>query len=118
MDKNIIKLKSSEGYVGILQADFFIIDTKMDRRKMIEANENSEQDWSYLNNIITWTGSKGKIAQFPREVDVSLDLTPIFKERPITGMANFGHAPRDLNNYGLVGGFNNEFSEALTVSPR
>ena len=81
-------------------------------------HENSEQDWSYLNNIITWTGSKGKIAQFPREVEVSLDLTPIFKERPITGMANFGHAPRDLNNYGLVGGFDNQFSEALTVSPR
>lgn len=79
-------------------------------------NENSEQDWSYLNNIITWTGSKGKVAQFPREVDVSVDLTPLFKERPVTGMANFGHAPRDLKNIGLVGGFNNEFSEALTVN--
>lgn len=79
-------------------------------------SENSEQDWSYLNNIITWTGSKGKVAQFPREVEVSVDLTPLFKERPVTGMANFGHAPRDLKNIGLVGGFNNEFSEALTVN--
>jgi hypothetical protein len=79
-------------------------------------SENSEQDWSYLNNIITWTGSKGKVAQFPREVEISVDLTPLFKERPVTGMANFGHAPRDLKNIGLVGGFNNEFSEALTVN--
>ncbi len=81
-------------------------------------HETSEQDWSYLNNIITWTGSKGKVAQFPREVELSLDLTPIFKERPITGMANFGHAPRDANNFGLVGGFNNAFSEGLTVNVR
>ena len=79
-------------------------------------SENSEQDWSYLNNIITWNSSKGKVAQFPREVEVSVDLTPLFKERPVTGMANFGHAPRDLKNIGLVGGFNNEFSEALTVN--
>jgi len=79
-------------------------------------SENSEQDWSYLNNIITWTGSKGKVAQFPREVEISVDLTPLFKERPVTGMANFGHAPRDLKNIELVGGFNNEFSEALTVN--
>jgi len=79
-------------------------------------NENSEQDWSYLNNIITWTGSNGKVAQFPRQVEISMDLTPFFKERPITGMANFGHAPRDLKNFGLVGGFNNEFSEGLTVN--
>jgi hypothetical protein len=81
-------------------------------------NENSEQDWSYLNNIIRWSGSKGKVAQFPREVELSVDLTPLFKERPIAGMANFGHAPRDLNNFGLVGGFNNEFSEGLTVTVR
>ena len=60
--------------------------------------------------------NKGKVAQFPREVEVSVDLTPLFKERPVTGMANFGHAPRDLKNIGLVGGFNNEFSEALTVN--
>lgn len=78
--------------------------------------ENSEQDWSYLNNIITWTGSKGKVAQFPREVDVSLDMSPLFKERPITGMANFGHAPRDLKNLGFVGGFNNNFSQDLAIN--
>jgi hypothetical protein len=81
-------------------------------------HETAEQDWSYLNNIITWTGSKGKVAQFPREVELSVDLTPLFKERPITGMANFGHAPRDANNFGLVGGFNNAFSEGLTVTVR
>ena len=81
-------------------------------------HENAEQDWSYLNNIITWTGSKGKVAQFPREVDISVDLTPLFKERPVTGMANFGHAPRDITNSELIAGTNNKFSQGLIVSSR
>ena len=79
-------------------------------------SENSEQDWSYLNNIITWTGSKGKVAQFPREVEISVDLTPLFKERPVTGMANFGHAPRDATNVEQTTGYNNKFSSGLTVN--
>jgi hypothetical protein len=79
-------------------------------------SENSEQGWSYLNNIITWTGSKGKVAQFPREVEISVDLTPLFKERPVTGMTNFGHAPRDFTNGDFVGGDGNSFSRGLTVS--
>lgn len=78
-------------------------------------NETSQQDWSYLNNIITWTGSKGKSAQFPREVEISMDMTPLFKERPVTGMANFGHAPRDLTNGDFVGGNGNSFSRGLSV---
>ena len=78
-------------------------------------SENSEQDWSYLNNIITWTGSKGKVAQFPREVEISVDLTPLFKERPVTGMANFGHAPRDVGNIVMIEGNNNPFSANLSV---
>lgn len=78
-------------------------------------SENSEEDWSYLNNIITWTGSKGRVAQFPREVEISVDLTPIFKERPVTGMANFGHAPRDVNNSVRIEGVNNAFSANLSV---
>jgi hypothetical protein len=78
-------------------------------------HETAEQDWSYLNNIITWTGSKGKVAQFPREVELSVDLTPLFKERPITGMANFGHAPRDNNNISVIDGANNPFSTNLLV---
>jgi len=81
-------------------------------------HENAEQDWSYLNNIITWTGSKGKVAQFPREVELSVDLTPLFKERPVTGMANFGHAPRDTTNSDFISGTNNGFSQGLTVSVR
>lgn len=78
-------------------------------------NETSQQDWSYLNNIITWTGSKGKSAQFPREVEISMDMTPLFKERPVTGMANFGHAPRDLTNGDFIGGDGNSFSRGLAV---
>lgn len=78
-------------------------------------HENSEQDWSYLNNIITWTDSKGKFAQFPREVEISVDLTPLFKERPVTGMTNFGHAPRDNKNISVIAGNNNAFSTNLSV---
>ncbi len=79
-------------------------------------NENLNEDWSYLNKIITWTGSKGKFAQFPREVEVQLDFAVLQKERPITGMANFGHAPRDLtNNSFLTKNEKNPFSEGLTV---
>jgi len=78
-------------------------------------NETHGEDWSYLNNIITWTGSQGKFAQFPREVEVSLDLAVLQKERAVTGSANFGHAPRDINNQAVIAGGNNPFSTNLLV---
>lgn len=78
-------------------------------------NETHGEDWSYLNNIITWTGSQGKFAQFPREVEVSLDLAVLQKERAVTGAANFGHAPRDINNMAVIAGGENLFSTSLLV---
>jgi hypothetical protein len=78
-------------------------------------NETHGEDWSYLNNIITWNGSQGKFAQFPREVEISLDLAVLQKERAVTGAANFGHAPRDINNQAVIAGGNNPFSTNLLV---
>jgi hypothetical protein len=42
----------------------------------------------------------------------------LFNERPVTGMANFGHAPRDITNSELIAGTNNKFSQGLIVSSR
>lgn len=78
-------------------------------------NETNESDWSYLNNIIRWTGSQGKFAQFPREVEVSLDLAMLCKERSVTGAANFGHAVRNASNTEQIAGKDNKFSSAMIV---
>jgi len=78
-------------------------------------NETYGEDWSYLNKIISWEGSKGKFAQFPREVEISLDLSVIFKERAIVGSALFGHSVRDLNNEAQIAGNDNYFSTQLMV---
>jgi len=78
-------------------------------------NETYGQDWSYLNNIISWTGSNGKYAQFPREVEISLDLSVLQKERAIVGSAAFGHSVRDLINVNQIAGNENQFSKQLMV---
>ena len=78
-------------------------------------SETNKGDWNYLNNIITWSGSQGKYAQFPREVDIGLDLTILQKERAITGAANFGHSVRNLTNESQIAGNDNYFSTQLMV---
>jgi hypothetical protein len=58
--------------------------------------ETSEKnDWDYLNKNITWKDSKGKYAQLPRTVEISISVDLLEKERPITGGANYGDAYRD-----------------------
>lgn len=78
-------------------------------------NETYGQDWAYLNNIISWSGSSGKYAQFPREVEISLDLSVLQKERAIVGSAAFGHSVRDLINVNQIAGSENQFSKQLMV---
>lgn len=78
-------------------------------------NETYGQDWAYLNNIISWSGSSGKYAQFPREVEISLDLSVLQKERAIVGSAAFGHSVRDLINVNQIAGNENQFSKQLMV---
>lgn len=53
------------------------------------ANKN---DWTYLNNVIKWGGSKNKFAQLPRTVDFSVSINLLEKEKPIVGGAQFGSA--------------------------
>lgn len=79
-------------------------------------NETYGQDWTYLNNIISWTGSNGKYAQFPREVEISLDLSVLQKERALVGSALFGHSVRDLTNVTQIAGNQNPFSTQLMVA--
>ena len=61
------------------------------------------------------TNDNVTVAQFPREVEISLDLAVLQKERAVTGAANFGHAPRDINNQAVIAGGNNPFSTNLLV---
>jgi hypothetical protein len=53
------------------------------------ANAN---DWTYLNNVIKWVGSKNKYAQLPRTVDFSVSMNLLEKEKPIVGGSQFGSA--------------------------
>lgn len=58
--------------------------------------ETSEtNDWEYLNKNVTWKDSKGKYAQLPRSVEISISVELLEKERPIVGGANYGDAHRD-----------------------
>lgn len=77
------------------------------------SSENRETNWSYLNGIISWPSSDGKYAQFPREVEISMDITVLQKERPVVGSANFGNAPRDQQNNAVIAGDDNKFSKQL-----
>lgn len=57
-------------------------------------NENyaKSKEWTYLNNVIKWSGSKNKYAQLPRTVDFSVSMNLLEKEKPIVGGAQFGSA--------------------------
>jgi len=58
--------------------------------EMYAKNENNH--WTYLNNVIKWTGSKNKYAQLPRTVDISVSMNLLEKEKPIVGGSQFGSA--------------------------
>jgi len=64
-------------------------------------SENSTEEWSFLSKIIKTTVSKGKIAQVPREIEVSIACNVLEKERPVVGGNHFGHSPVDENGIQL-----------------
>lgn len=69
--------------------------------------EESNQEWSYgPNKAIQWFNpdtiidprqnkatSKGRIAQFPRTAEISVQMNVLEKDRPKTGRAIWGNAP-------------------------
>lgn len=57
--------------------------------------ENSTEDWSYLAGIITTKVPKERIAQLPREIEVTVTCDILEKERPEVGGNHYGHAPLD-----------------------
>jgi hypothetical protein len=63
--------------------------------ELINESTVKNQDWSYnLGNIFTFgkTSMKGKVAQFPREAEISITMAIMEKDRPKTGRAVWGNA--------------------------
>lgn len=74
--------------------------------------EDASQSWYYgPNNGIQWLNSdtiidprgnkarsKGRFAQFPRTVDISLQMNVLEKDRPYTGKAIWGDAPVSISS--------------------
>lgn len=61
--------------------------------------ENVRNDWYYgPNKAITWQNSIGKFGQFPRTVDINMNMNILEKDRPYTGKAVWGDAPTKINN--------------------
>ena len=64
--------------------------------ELINESTVQQQDWSYnLGNIFTFdkTSMKGKVAQFPREAEITINMSLMEKDRPKTGRALWGNAP-------------------------
>jgi hypothetical protein len=74
--------------------------------------EESNQEWSYgPNKAIQWFNpdtiidprqnkatSKGRIAQFPRTAEISVQMNVLEKDRPKTGRAIWGNAPVSIKD--------------------
>ena len=56
----------------------------------VSEETSAKFDWSYLNGRIQWQDSIGKVAQFPRECELNLNIDLLEKERPVVGGTNFG----------------------------
>lgn len=72
-------------------------------------------DWTYLNNVIKWVGSKNKYAQLPRTVDFSVSMNLLEKEKPIVGGAQFGSAYHSDPYYTNLASTSGKFSSNLLV---
>ena len=57
--------------------------------------DNMPGGWEYLANYMK--APNMLYGQLPREVDITLTMILLEKERAVAGGANFGHAPRDRN---------------------
>ena len=56
----------------------------------VSEETSAKFDWSYLNGRIQWQDSIGKVAQFPRECELNINMDLLEKERPVVGGTNFG----------------------------
>ena len=83
-------------------------------------NEFNSSEWSYLASYLK-TKNSVVYGQLPREIDISLGVVLLEKERAIVGGANFGHAPRtedwsDWNTDSIPnGGTPNKLNKSLVV---
>ena len=68
--------------------------------------ETLNKDWYYgLSEAIQWKNSSGKYAQFPLYANIDLNMDVLEKERPRTGIANWGDTSDD-----------NTFSKNLNIT--
>jgi hypothetical protein len=86
-------------------------------------NEFNSQQWSYLANYLkTRNNTNVFYGQLPREVELSLGVVLLEKERAIVGGASFGHAPRteDWSQWNTdtlpTGGVPNKLHKSLVVN--
>jgi hypothetical protein len=56
-------------------------------------SEQEKFEWSYLNNVIFWPNSKGKVAQMPMEADINITCNILEKELAKVGGGHYGHSP-------------------------
>lgn len=69
--------------------------------ELINESFVQQQDWSYnLGNLFTVekNSMKGKVAQFPREVELNLNMYVMEKDLPYVGKAIWGDAPVQIFN--------------------
>lgn len=82
-------------------------------------NELNTEEWHYLADHIKAPGLV--YGQLPRELDITLTLILLEKERAVVGGANFGHAPRNEDWSGWnettvpTRGQPNKFHQSLVV---
>jgi hypothetical protein len=74
-----------------------------------------QKDWNYLNGVISWKNSKGKYAQLPKSVDISISVNLLEKEKPVTGGSQYGDVYRDSNLKNIIN-TPGPFSEKLIVA--
>jgi hypothetical protein len=70
----------------------------------VSEETSAKFDWSYLNGRIQWQDSIGKVAQFPRECELNINMDLLEKERPVVGGTNFGdyYVEKTLNQKGEI----------------
>ena len=57
--------------------------------------QHGDYKWEHLSSYIKSKDPSVLYGQLPREIDISLTMVLLEKERAVAGGANFGHAPRD-----------------------
>jgi hypothetical protein len=74
----------------------------------VSEETSAKFDWSYLNGRIQWQDSIGKVAQFPRECELNINMDLLEKERPVVGGTNFGDYYVETRMGGQMSGMTNQ----------